>query len=294
MMNDETKSCCQPQRGIPTANLIDPSGRHIKDWSEMKSIARHLPQFTRALMAVALGFLLHAGPACGADHPPYFMAPDAVDVIALLPPPPVSGSPEQLADMAAVANARNFCPSNDLAVALEQNRDLNVFNLAPFLGANFKAARLPKTARLFRQAQSDTAQFVVTAKKHWQRLRPSVVDTNLLVTTPALDYSYPSGHSAEATVMALILMELVPDQSDRIFAASRAAGWHRVQLARHYPSDIQAGRVVAQAAFQTMKKNPQFQREFAGAKTELATALAVPLLPLLNSTNTKVLEPVAH
>ncbi len=245
-------------------------------------------------MAVALVFLLHAGPVVGADRPPGFMAPDAVDVIVLLPPPPITGSPEQLADLAAVANARNSCPANDLAVALEQNRGLNVFNLAPFLGGNFNAARLPKTARFFSHVQQDTSQLVVIAKKHWKRLRPSVVDTNLLVTTPALDYSYPSGHSAEATVMALVLMELVPDQVDRIFAASRDAGWHRVQLARHYPSDIQAGRVVAQAAFQAMKKNPKFQREFAGAKAELAAALAVPLMPLLNSTNTKAPEPVAH
>jgi acid phosphatase (class A) len=260
----------------------------------MKSTARKLSPFTRGVMAITLVVFLQAGLAKGADRPFNFMAPDAVDVIALLPPPPITGSPEDRADMTAVANARNFCPSNELAVALEQNRGLNVFSLAPFLGANFKADRLPKTARLFRHAQSDTSRFVVTAKKHWQRLRPSVVDTNLLVTTPALDYSYPSGHSAEATVMALILMELVPDQAGRIFAASRDAGWHRVQLALHYPSDIQAGRVVAQAAFQAMKKNPQFQREFAGAKAELATALAVPLLPLLNSTNTKAPEPVAH
>ena len=258
----------------------------------MKSFPCRRRKFLGGLFTLALLLLLPVPLVRGADHPLYFMAPDAVDVLALLPPPPIAGSPEDRADMAAVVNARNSCPASDLAVALEQNQNLSVFNLAPFLGANFKGDQLPKTALLFYHAQRDTAWFVNLAKDHWRRPRPSTTDPSLLMNTPDSNFSYPSGHSASATIMALILMELVPDHAQEIFVASREVGWHRVQLARHYPSDIQAGRVVAQAVYRAMKSDPRFQAEFAEAKAELAAA--IPLTPLLNSTNRAAAEPVAH
>ena len=115
----------------------------------MKSTARKLSPFTRGVMAITLVVFLQAGLAKGADRPFNFMAPDAVDVIALLPPPPITGSPEDRADMTAVANARNFCPSNELAVALEQNRGLNVLSLAPISGANFRRTGCPRRPGFF-------------------------------------------------------------------------------------------------------------------------------------------------
>ena len=260
----------------------------------MRSFLLPRSRLPGGVTATVLLFLIQTTLAWSAERPLYFLTPAAVDPIALLPAPPITGSPEQLADMTTVVNARNTCTSNDLAVALEQNHGLTVFNLAPFLGSDFTSKRLPKTAALCRHAQSDTARFVTIAKQHFKRLRPSVVDTNLLVTTPALDFSYPSGHSAEATVIASILMELVPDQADRIFIAGRNAGWHRVQLARHYPSDIQAGRVLAQTVFRAMKSDASYLAEFAQAKGEIAAVLGRPLIPLLTPSGGKAAESAVH
>ncbi len=249
----------------------------------MKSSSRPLPRIFGGLFALALAFSLQITPALAADRPLNFLKPGAVDVVALLAAPPLAGSLEQQADMAAVVHARNTCSSNDLAVALEQDRGLTAFNLAPFIGDYFRAERLPKTAALFRHAQRDTSQFVAIAKTHWKRLRPSVVDTNLLIIQPDLDFSYPSGHSTAATILALILTDLMPEQAQPLLSASRDAGWHRVQLARHFPSDIQAGRVVAQALYRAMKINPTFQKEFAEAQEEIALA-RTPLVPALPPT----------
>jgi membrane-associated phospholipid phosphatase len=46
----------------------------------------------------------------------------------------------------------------------------------------------------------------------------------------------------------------------------------RVQIARHYPTDIYAGRVLAQAIVKHMKKNQAFNKDFEGSKAELAAA----------------------
>ena len=236
----------------------------------MKSFPYRRRKFLGGLFTLALLLLLPVPLVRGADHPLYFVAPDAVDVLALLPPPPIAGSPEDRADMAAVVNARNSCPANDLAVALEQNQNLSVFNLAPFLGANFKADQLPKTALLIYHAQRDTAWFVNLAKDHWRRPRPSTTDPSLLdAHLRTLNFSYPSGHSASATIMALILMDLVPDhaQDKSLPPAATPAGiacnWRGIT-----PSDIQAaGRVLAQAAY-IMSCSPirVFKPEFAEAK----------------------------
>ena len=49
-------------------------------------------------------------------------------------------------------------------------------------------------------------------------------------------------------------------------------GWHRVQIARHYPTDIYAGRVLAQAIVRELEKNAAFKGKFAEAKSEIEAA----------------------
>jgi len=46
-------------------------------------------------------------------------------------------------------------------------------------------------------------------------------------------------------------------------------GWHRLEIARHYPTDIYAGRVLALAIVRDFKQNPKFQTDFAEALAEL-------------------------
>ena len=73
-------------------------------------------------------------------------------------------------------------------------------------------------------------------------------------------------------VLALVLAELFPDRREAILTVGRDLGWHRVLIARHYPTDIYAGRVFAQAVVREMKANPDFQRDFADAKREILAA----------------------
>jgi acid phosphatase (class A) len=63
-----------------------------------------------------------------------------------------------------------------------------------------------------------------------------------------------------------------PDKHDAIIAEARTIGWHRVQTARHYPTDIYAGRVLAQAIVKQMEKNDDFIKDIAEVKAEVAAA----------------------
>ena len=51
-------------------------------------------------------------------------------------------------------------------------------------------------------------------------------------------------------------------------------GWHRVQIARHYPTDIYAGRVLALAIVRQFQKSEEFQKEWTAVKQEIEAARA--------------------
>ena len=194
------------------------------------------------------------------------------DAIALLAPPPLPGSAEQAADMDEVRAAWHAADSNDIAIAYSQKK-FTVFNFTPAVGVFFQSNNLPKSAAFFDRVQTDAAAVTDNAKDFYKRPRPYTTDPSLANGKLEKSFSYPSGHSTESMVLALVLADLFPDKHDAIIAEARSIGWYRVQIARHYPTDIYAGRVLAQAIVKQMLKSDAFQHDFAEAKAEIAAAM---------------------
>jgi len=163
--------------------------------------------------------------------------------------------------------------SNDVVAAYAE-KSFSVFNFAKVVGPFFVEDNLPNTAAFFHKVQKDAAFVTDSAKDYFKRPRPYVADPSLANGKLEKSFSYPSGHSTESMVLALVLAEIFPEKRDEIIAHARSMGWHRVQIARHYPSDIYAGRVFAQAIAQELNKNPDFQRDLAKVKAELAAQTA--------------------
>jgi acid phosphatase (class A) len=80
-------------------------------------------------------------------------------------------------------------------------------------------------------------------------------------------------------VLALVLAEVFPEKQEAIIAQARNIGWHRVEIARHYPTDIYAGRVLARAIVDEMNTSPDFQKEIAAVRNEIATVQKAGLEP---------------
>jgi acid phosphatase (class A) len=205
-----------------------------------------------------------------AKHLSYLKA-DKPDAIALLAPPPLADSPEQAAEMAEVRMVFHSASSNDVDAAYSEKK-FSAFNFTPAIGAFFQSNSLPKTAAFFERVQTDAAAITDAAKDFYQRPRPYVTDPTLANGKLEKTFGYPSGHSTESMTLALVLAELFPDQHDAIIGEARSIGWHRVQIARHYPTDIYAGRVLAQAIVREMKKSDAFMKDFEQAKAEVAAA----------------------
>jgi acid phosphatase (class A) len=200
-----------------------------------------------------------------------YLAPGHPDALQLLAPPPLPGSAEQDADMQEV-RAVNASATMDQKAAAMAEKKFSVFNFAAPVGDFFKAAKLPKTEAFFKRVQTDAASVVDGVKDVYMRPRPYFIDPSLANGKLETSYSYPSGHSTETMTLGLVLAEVFPEKRDAILAHARLMGWHRVQIARHYPTDIYAGRVLAQAIVREMNENPQFQHDLAEVKAEVAAA----------------------
>jgi acid phosphatase (class A) len=219
-----------------------------------------------AILALALSVSSYAK-----DTALHYLAPDALKAAVLLPPPPVPGSGEQAADMATVKSVYLAASDTDKQAAYSEKR-FSVFNFTKAVGPFFQATNLPKTAAFFTHVQADAEIVTDLGKDYFHRPRPFMTDTNLANGKLETSFSYPSGHSTESMVLGLVLADLFPAQREAILEHARLMGWHRIEIARHYPTDIYAGRVLAQSIVHELKKRETFQQEFAEAQAEIAQA----------------------
>jgi len=204
-----------------------------------------------------------------------FLSSSRPDATTLLAPPPLIGSAEQQADLDTVRSAHRAATSNDLAIAATEKK-LSLLTFTSVVGPELESESLAKTRAFLAQVHKEAAALTDLAKDFFKRPRPFVADPNLAGSQMEKTYSYPSGHSTESMVIALVLSELFPERKEALLAKARLIGWHRVQLARHYPTDIYAGRVLAQAIFRELQASRAFQQELEEVRQEIATVKATP------------------
>ncbi|MGV9825752.1 phosphatase PAP2 family protein [Gordonia sp. NPDC003429] len=85
--------------------------------------------------------------------------------------------------------------------------------------------------------------------------------------------SYPSGHTASAMIRTGLLALMVPEFAPQLLARGSEAGLDRVVLGVHYPLDVIAGRMVADAAVGDRWADPRFRPLIIAAGNELRAEL---------------------
>jgi acid phosphatase (class A) len=231
---------------------------------------RYFLKRQRIVFSVTAGLLLLclATPLWAAD--PY-LAPGHPDGIALLPPPPAPGSEEQAADMEEARTVfKGRTPAQEARALKDATLTFNLF--ASAIGPEFDLARLPRTEALLQEVKTEIKGIIDLPKNHWKRDRPCQIDESLSLGKPEKGYSYPSGHSTWGTVYSLILAEMFSGKQEAILAKGRDLGWDRVLIGKHFPTDVQAGRVLGKAIFRELMDSPSFQHDLAEAKAEIAQA----------------------
>lgn len=252
---------------------------------------------------IAIGFALALGGCAGAvatqtaavdtpapvtfwegfrDHPHgYLTAENTPNAAYFLPPPPEEGSLREQADIAAYREMRALEGTERWAIARADNEietpgAPRAFDCA--LGFRFEPEKMPTLTLLMGKMLGDLEMIQTPAKKGYFRKRPFVVEPLPTCIAPeswlGASGSYPSGHSALGWAWSLVLAELAPDRADAILRRGLAYGESRAVCGVHYPSDVEAGRIVGATIVTRLKADPAFQADFARAKGEFDAARA--------------------
>lgn len=211
-----------------------------------------------------------------------------LDAEALIGPPPAPGSAQDRADRAA------FGAAPDTASPRWREAQGQVLQFGPETQAQLGCAAgrtitpdvTPATNRLIARSLADLHPLVDAAKDGHARRRPFMVlpdsrscDFRSLgplgrIAGGTLSWSWPSGHAAQGRLIALVVADLLPARRPELTAWGDRLGSNRVICRVHWPSDVAAGRRIADAVHARLTALPGWQADAAAARIELATAPA--------------------
>lgn len=203
----------------------------------------------------------------------HFIADNALDYQALISPPPAADSLVTRSELDVVLQFQEM-RTPALAKRAQEIENETLFSFASdVVGRRFAADKLPKTAALFAAVRDDFIPVNRASKAVWPRKRPPFADPRV---KPCVDFSdsgsYPSGHGIQSALWAVLLGELLPD--DAADFQRRALETRRMKLFTgvHYPSDLEAGRIVGEALAREMLKSAVMQAALVECRAELAAA----------------------
>ena len=224
-----------------------------------------------ALLLFSSGTLFAKAPA--AFH---YLAPDAIDVTAVLHGPPAAGSPENQDDIQAVL-ARQQSRTNAEVAHARAEVNLSPLAFDSVIGSWFTSQNLPLTFALLINAASDAEAVSNSGKKFWNRPRPPLQDPSIHAAIPLPSSpSYPSGHSMRGVLWATILEFIVPPRlAAPVLTRGEQIGEDRIIAGVHFPTDVAAGQRLGRLiARRLLLQTPAFQKDLAAAKAEFTAMSA--------------------
>jgi acid phosphatase (class A) len=76
-------------------------------------------------------------------------------------------------------------------------------------------------------------------------------------------------------LLALALVDMVPERRDAILARADDYGHNRMICGVQYESDLQASKLLAYSTFALMANQPQYKNEMMAARSELRQAMGL-------------------
>jgi acid phosphatase (class A) len=224
-------------------------------------------------LLVAFALLLPFGAACARESG--IPSAERIDAHRHLPSPPEPGTPANDAELAELHRIEATRSEADIAKARSDAADKTIFLFRNVFGDKFARETLPALDALGARLAHDEHEANEATKTEFHRPRPYNVDKTLhpVCKTSEKDDSYPSGHATLGYVLALTLIDLVPEKRDAILARADDYGRSRLVCGVHHPSDIAAGRLTAYALHAVIALDPGYREEIAAAKVELNRAL---------------------
>lgn len=229
----------------------------------------------RHLVIAALAAAAFAFSPVHAEEAKPFATAKTIDLLTLLKPPPANDSTVTKAELAEVLSLQ-VTRTPEMEAQAQADVVENVWRFADVMGPKFKAEALPAFSAFFDRVVATEGEVVDPAKDTWKRPRPHQYSP---LVKPAVKLSnsgaYPSGHTTVGTLMGVVLSNMVPEKRAEIMARAWAYGENRIIGGIHFRADIEAGRIAGTVIAARIMEQPDFQAEFAVAKTELRKALGL-------------------
>ena len=113
------------------------------------------------------------------------------------------------------------------------------------------------------QTLLDDSSIIITRLKYlYNRPRPKQLAKHPLVNVPMKDNeldsmktpSYPSGHSTQGMLVAMVLSDMYPDHQYNLMSLGKDISYSRNVARAHYPSDSRFGETLGEEMFKYLKK----------------------------------------
>lgn len=191
-----------------------------------------------------------------------------------LPDPPENSSPRTKAELRYLLGLQSL-RTKDQESAVQKQIKVAGMILGTFEMGDIQAAagNRPATKRMLDAAQRDMEMIVFQLKSFFDRARPTHLTEAITPSIPVPGHpAYPSGHATQAHLLAYLLMELAPDQAERLVEDAAAIAKNREIAGVHYPGDSEAGQLLARQIVDGLLKNSEFVLLMEAAKRENRTA----------------------
>jgi len=189
--------------------------------------------------------------------------------IAILPPP-ANSSKETSIEIGVLINYKNLRTPAKIA-EINNELDINTIEIGGrAMRDYFNFSKYPETALLFANTYTDLNIIIMKLKKKYDRVRPSVLNPEVEPIIPDLAHpAYPSGYSTQTYFMAYMLAEILPEKKDELLAEAERISRNREIAGVHYPSDTEAGKLLARQFLDILLTNKNIQESIVKSRSEL-------------------------
>lgn len=208
-----------------------------------------------------------------AANPTRYLPPDWPDLIQL-PPPPLD---HLAAECQTVMDLGRRQRPTRLPEILRQSESAEaaVWPVQSLIGNPWDPRRLQAAIDVVDAIFVDLFPVIVYFKQLFKRGRPHhccKLDPPEMFARPDRRYpghaSYPSGHAAQAYAVALLYQHMFEGAKTGLLDAAARVAENRVVAGVHFPSDSEAGRLLAEQFMKLMLDNPEFGKLVKLAKSE--------------------------
>lgn len=181
------------------------------------------------------------------------------EIDGIMGPYPAKNTYEEFQDFAAMMKYQIKRSKADCEKA-KSDEDVSIQNLfGEPKGPLTKSEARWATARLL-IVMGESGANILKAKALYKRPRPYVRNPLIIpCISKESSYAYPSGHTTFSRYLALALSRIHPEKSEALMKRADEIALGRVIGGVHHPSDIEAGKKLADELARERLYSPEFQ-----------------------------------